>query len=764
MKTHRCLLPMVFMFCSMAMVINTTFADDKAAASAVKSVEIVSVKDAGDLEKFAAAELQRYVERLFGVSAKIVAKPSGMAEAVFVLGTSTRCRSDFIESKTFPPLSDQGFLLRKTNFNDKPALLILGGSPRATMWGVYEFVERCGVRYLLTGDVLPEKQLAFSLPEIDRTFEPAFKMRWFKTMGDFAMGMEGWGMADYRPFLDQLAKLKFNRIRVGGCPTGPFLHLHIKGVEQKSAYLWYNEHFPITPDMPGRKLFGDEKEFWNPDLPPPGASYKETAAAGRRHMHALIAYARSRGIDASSIWSLVDFPKELSTAIPDPQTVNQLGYLTVSPGSKVRPDSPEMLEIGRELLLTILNEYPDADPVGFPPGTEFPAWVDMYEHAWRELDKQYGIESILPLEKVLLAAKKRTDHWDGGSKRSLIEVKGHITGLYYLLRLWNDPEVFPKSKHPNARLVVYEVAEELWPILPRVLPKGAELNVVMDYNCTRVLRRKNVISTLPKQVPTTMVLSLHDDSVGMVPQLAVNALHQLVSEMRKAGVAGFGTRQWLIGDHDVGVNYLSKAAWDAATTPEAVYADQVRAVCGAAAVEPMLKAFHEIETVTSRLEDHGMGITFPHHDMFMTYWSPDALQPPFLEDQAIYRRALEIIRKMPQPEQPEGRAYVNYWIGRLDFAVGYFDALRAIQKAAIAEQAAKDAEAKGDKAACRAKFAEALQHGCDARKIAFDAIDAYANVAKSRADAGAVATMAELVCRRLDQKNDELRQQRDKTR
>ena len=23
---------------------------------------------------------------------------------------------------------------------------------------------------------------------------------WFKTMGDFAMGMEGWGMADYRPF------------------------------------------------------------------------------------------------------------------------------------------------------------------------------------------------------------------------------------------------------------------------------------------------------------------------------------------------------------------------------------------------------------------------------------------------------------------------------------------------------------------------------------------------------------------------------------
>ena len=65
--------------------------------------------------------------------------------------------------------------------------------------------------------------------------EPAFRARWFKTMGDFAMGMEGWGMADYRPFLDQLAKLKFNRIRVGSSPSQPFLELQIKGIQQQSA-------------------------------------------------------------------------------------------------------------------------------------------------------------------------------------------------------------------------------------------------------------------------------------------------------------------------------------------------------------------------------------------------------------------------------------------------------------------------------------------------------------------------------------------------
>src|SRR6185436_18165602 len=144
--------------------------------------------------------------------------------------------------ESIPPLSNQGFLLRKTTCMKKPALAIIGGSPVATLWAVYELVERYGVTYLLSGDVFPETQQGFHLPDIDQVFEPTFQARWFKTMGDFAMGMEGWGMADYRPFLDQLAKLKYNRIRIGGNNTAPFLDMEIKGVKKQSAILWYGDH------------------------------------------------------------------------------------------------------------------------------------------------------------------------------------------------------------------------------------------------------------------------------------------------------------------------------------------------------------------------------------------------------------------------------------------------------------------------------------------------------------------------------------------
>ena len=129
--------------------------------------------------------------------------------------------------------------------------------------------------------------------------------------------------------------------------------------------------------MPGRKLFGNETEFWNPDLLTPQAPCEQLIAAGQRHMHELIAYARSRGIEASAVWSLTDFSKDFRSVIPDAQTVNQLGQLTVAPGPAARPDNPDLTEIGGTVIRTILNEYPEAHSHGFPVGTEWPSWVDL---------------------------------------------------------------------------------------------------------------------------------------------------------------------------------------------------------------------------------------------------------------------------------------------------------------------------------------------------------------------------------------------------
>ena len=81
------------------------------------------------------------------------------------------------------------------------------------------------------------------------------------------------------------------------------------------GYLWYDFHYPITDDMPGRRLFGKETEFWNPDLPR-GASYQEFAAAGQRLVKGIFAHARQRGMQCAMDAALTEFPPEFAPLLP----------------------------------------------------------------------------------------------------------------------------------------------------------------------------------------------------------------------------------------------------------------------------------------------------------------------------------------------------------------------------------------------------------------------------------------------------------------
>ncbi len=728
-----------------------------APCAAEAKVDIVVTPQADPLETFAAGELQRYLERLFSVTPRMVSAPEESDDGLFFVGLPKGCPGAEVLCASVPPLSDQGFLLRNTRWKDKPALIIAGGSPVATMWGVYELLERYGVRYLLSGDVFPETGRAFFLPQIDKVFEPTFRVRMWKAMGDFAMGMEGWGMADYRPFIDQLAKLKFNRIRVNSGPSQPFLRMTVRGVTNSSPTLWYGARFPITEDMPGRALFGKEPEFWNPDMPLPEAGADALITAAVKHCHELVGYAHSRGIGSSMVGSITDFPKELAAVLPETQPVQQLGQLTVSPGPTVRPDNPVLIDVAGTILRMLVDTYPDIDSYGFPVGTEWPSWIDLYESAWQELDARYHISEVTSLEAVLAEAGRRTAN-TGGAERAVMQVKGDLAGLCFADHLRTDPAILPASRKPDAKLVYYEVAEELFPILPRVLPKDAELLVVLDYTPTRVLRRPSAFDKIPaKELPTILAVTLQDDGVGVPPQLTTGSLHKLVGLMRAHGLAGFCTRQWMISDLDPSVAYLAKAAWDADTTPDTTSRDLIHDVCGEAAVGPMLEAFQEIETVTAAIEDHGLGVGFPVPSIMMGRWTPDGFPKEFAADREGYRRALAAVQKVTSPKGEAGADYIRYWTGRLEFGVAFFDTLETVASAATAEKAAREAKQNNDTALFAAKLAEAAKLAAEAQATAFNAIDTLAKVAKNQSDRGTVATLAEYMYRPLKRKAEELK-------
>ncbi len=716
------------------------------------STGVVVGRSATKVELYAAEELCRYLRTVYGISCRPTREVPRGAAYLFLVGS---LRANPAGPQVFPELSEQGILLRNIRFGDAPALVVGGGSPQATLWAVYELVERFGVRYLLHEDLMPSDPAPFPPEFPDIVMEPVLPIRWWRTVNDFACGPESWGIGDHRPVIDQLAKLKFNRIFLSLWPYQPFVDLKFRGIERRWATLWFGYRYPITDDMPGRELFGEEEEFWNPDLPR-DASYEELTEAAQRLAHGIIAHARSRGMSCGITASLLDFPREFAPLLKDARPVHQLERLTVVPGPGQDVSDPELAELAAAVVRTTLGTYPEVEflLVGMP---EFRQWTEQYERAWWELNERYGVDEVLPLEELLERARRRRGY-PGDSERAVQEVKGDIVGLRFYDRIFREMRVLDDMSRPDVKLVYGAISEELFPILDRVLPPGSEVSAFVDYTPSRVLRRREALGYLPAgSVPASLVLTLHDDNVGVLPQLAAGSLSELMEELRTWGWKGFSMRYWLLGDHDLSVALISRMAWDPAITKEDVYRDYLSRLCGEAWPE-IRDALEEVEKVTTALElgELGLGLTFPVPGMMAKHWKPGPFPEELDRDREGYRKALEILRGAAERVKPSGRRFTDYWMGRLEFGVGYLDAIELVRQAASLEEKAKKAKEQGDEDACRSLIGEAAEKARRALEAIHHALEAYARVVVDRSDLGAIAIMGEYVWRWLKRKVEEI--------
>ncbi|MCX7427284.1 MAG: hypothetical protein NTW96_16855 [Planctomycetia bacterium] len=707
-------------------------------------VAVLVRPDAPELDRHAAGELCGYLKKLYGSNSMPAENPGADAEIVFLIGSPTTnpAVAKALGPGGWPEVSDQGIVLKRADVDGKPALVVGGGSPKATLWAVYELVSRWGVRYLLHGDVFPESPGTLRLPEEDVVLEPKLRVRQWRVINDFACGPESWGMVDYRPVLDQLAKLKFNRVFLSIWTYQPFLHFEHKGVKRQSAWLWFKYRYPITDDMIGRQLFDNRPEFWNPDLPY-GTGYEELAAAGERLVHELMAHAHGRGMQCVMTANPLEYPTEFAPLLADSQPIRQLGGETIVPGPKLPPDDPGLTDLATAVLRATVNTYPEVDYLLLCM-PEHRQWESLDEQAWNALDAKYDLGRITSLDQMLAAAAQRPDV-PGGAERAVREVKGDLVMLRFYDRLLSECHALEGTKRPDMKFIYCAVAEELFPVLPRILPPGSETLNFLAYTPARVVKRREAIARLDtRTVPATLIFTLHDDNIGLLPALTTGSLHELTKDLRRHGWAGFSTRYWLIGDHDPCVAYLAQAAWDAAATPEGVYRDHVRAACGEAAVPDMLAMFEAVEKTSILLEWDGLGLGFPVPDMMMKHAQPGPMPEYCVEARRGYQNALEAAHRARQ-KTPDGRAgYIDYWIGRLEFGVGYFDAIDAMHRGATAEQAGQRAEA--------------IQRADEALAHARAALESYARTARDRSDYGGIAVMNEYVYRPLREKAAGLKQ------
>lgn len=147
--------------------------------------QIVVAANAIPSERYAAEELQRYLEKMTGVKLPVTDDAQPATRREILIGESTRLRRVQAQAGA---LGTDGFLLR----SERDRLVIHGGKPRGTLNGVYTLLEeQLGVRWYTPDLEVVPRTNRLTLARLDEVHSPALEYRevyWTDVMrdGDFA--------------------------------------------------------------------------------------------------------------------------------------------------------------------------------------------------------------------------------------------------------------------------------------------------------------------------------------------------------------------------------------------------------------------------------------------------------------------------------------------------------------------------------------------------------------------------------------------------
>lgn len=684
---------------------------------------------------YSGSELKSLLESLYNVEARLVDSPAPGSAASIYVGARHLHRLP-----SLPELSDQGLIIRSI-VDPVPSLVVGGGSSTATLWAVYELGERLGVRYLHDRDVYPARKPFAAFPNFEIVMEPELRIRAWRLINEAPHGPVSWSVHENLRFIRQLAKMKFNRLRIEIWPAQPFLQYTLNGMAKPKGVFYFGEHYDIEDDTVGREQFGEIGTFINPQF----AGLETTGDLHEKAVDlvkSMLAEARRLGMETAIALNAAEWPKEFHRVLPGTEPVNQVGSLTIGPGSNQSIHDPILRHASATVIRACAETYAEVDYLilSMP---EHGHWTGHAGEAFRNLVSTHHALDVDTFESLCAKARSRTN-FPGGGQRVEKQLKNDVSALWFFDSVVQEYQLLKRpGGGPDFKLIYDSLAEELFPLVAQVVPTGGEVVSFLDYTASRQLARRDLLEHIPPpHVPASLIFTLADDNVGILPQLANKSLHALMGLLRQHNWSGFHTRFWTIGDLDPTIHLLARGSWDATLTPREAYIDQVRQVCGEASVEPALAAFGIIEEVTIGLDQHGMGFGFLVPAMMTHHYEAGYLSEDIQQDRILYMQAFELMEKAYIASTPEGHFYIRYVLNRLKFAVRYLDAAEYFSATGSAVRAGLLFDA--------SRYAE------QAYQAIQEALQAYADVARDNGDLGAIAAMNQYCYRPIRDKRNEL--------
>lgn len=658
--------------------------------SAGPHVDVVVGPEAPKLERFAAEELAAQLTKLYGAEAAVVEKaPAGDDPLVIVGSPTTNPEVKKAAGDGWPKLSEQGHLLRSVKLGGRDALLVGGGSPRATLWAAYELGHRLGVRYLLSGDVYPAEPGELKLFGYDVLLEPSLKDRTWIGLGAEPIGLSAWGLEDQKRLLGQLAKLKFNRVVLRFEPWQPFVDFECHGVHKRTAQLWQRESWPIDSETPGRAAFHGAKEFANRDFVGK-TDYEAKTKAGIALARGVLERARELGMTTGIVVSPFAFPSEFAETFQS-RPVESIGLaVDVGPSAGLAVCFKQSGQLakdasGRKLvdsqLAAYLKTYPGVDSVHLAR-LRGEAVAESSDASW--------------FSDLHLLFDSKTEQL-----RAANDV-GIESFIWHRPNIWNSV----------------------------TLRRGGTIRDVYGTVFS-------VESNRDPRLSGSQILPLIGEPPRMLPQGCLGELQAIVNHMRetdparfKGNSAGFAVECGMPGDLDPYIFYLARTAFDAKLTPEAACEELVAPMCGPATSERLLLGFRAVERSTALTDEHDPLFGTPSPDVVMKHYASDAPAPAWwTEAKEGYLTCMTESLRAKDRSLPAGRPWLRYVGKRMEFAYEYMNSIEHVQLAGEAKRSG-DSE-------------DQLTHLEAAVEAMYNALHALGEVAADPSDRGVIAVLAE---------------------
>ncbi len=347
--------------------------------------------------RWVAGELQSYVKKLSTAELPIVTDDKLPAEKCLILLGAPQSNPLVAETvrqrqADFTGLKPEGFVLKTIEFRGRPALVVGGNDEAGTMYAAYELLERLGIVFQLTGDVIPQQKPDLAMPALNVRMEPALKHRGMHCCHGIRWYM---GLADFRQEIDQLAKLKMNVFQFYWGMGGPWTEFSYGGkvagifYPKESGYCaWAWNSGTAKSVKVGRECFPQDGYLGPPEFAKV-RTQKEAYATARDFLREIIRYAHQRKVQ---VWLAIGEIPYVPPSLAPPTMGKRPKFYC---GIAIPHGEPALLDIYEAAVRSMIESYPEADRYWICTGSEH--HLAISDPKSQALIRDYaGVRRLLP--------------------------------------------------------------------------------------------------------------------------------------------------------------------------------------------------------------------------------------------------------------------------------------------------------------------------------------------------------------------------------